>query len=261
MENQNLQNDDEMWRSMEKSHRRGRLIGGLFIVAAGLLFLGREMGAQLPYWLFSWKTFLIALGLYIGVKHNFRHRGWIVLVLIGSAFIVSDLYPELSIKAYLWPVVLIIVGLFMIFRPSKRRYRDWQNCRARYQRRGDFKAYNGPAGTDEDFVDSTSVFGGVKKNIISKKFRGGDVTNVFGGTELNLMQADFENQASLELTQVFGGTKLIVPANWEIKSTLVNVLGGIEDNRPVQPNLAGGQTKQLLLSGTTFCGGIEITSY
>lgn len=84
---------------------------------------------------------------------------------------------------------------------------------------------------------------------------------MFGGTELNLMQADIEEKATLEITQVFGGTKLLVPAHWEIKSEIVAVLGSVEDKRPVQPNVSSEPAKTLVLVGTVVFGGIEIKSF
>lgn len=113
----------------------------------------------------------------------------------------------------------------------------------------------------EDYVESTSFMGGVKKNVLSKKFKGADITNVFGGAEINLSQADMESTATMELTNVFGGTKLIIPPHWEINSELVSVFGSIEDKRPIQPNTAMGEAKILVLRGTTFFGGIDIKSY
>jgi hypothetical protein len=65
----------------------------------------------------------------------------------------------------------------------------------------------------------------------------------------------------MELTNVFGGTKLIIPAHWEINSELVSVFGSIEDKRPIQPNTTIGDKKVLILRGTTFMGGIDIKSY
>ena len=85
--------------------------------------------------------------------------------------------------------------------------------------------------SEEDFVDSTSIFGGAKKNIISKHFKGGDLVNIFGGTDLDLTQADFTGTAVIELTTIFGGTKLIVPSNWSIKSEAMIMFGSIEDKR------------------------------
>jgi len=114
--------------------------------------------------------------------------------------------------------------------------------------------------SNEDFVDSTSIFGGAKKNIISKTFKGGDIVNIFGGTELDLTQADFTGTAIIELTTVFGGTKLIIPSNWSIKSDAVIIFGGIEDKRKMQ-TLSENAEKTLVLKGTVIFGGIDIKSY
>ena len=113
---------------------------------------------------------------------------------------------------------------------------------------------------EDDFVDSTTIFGGSKKIIISKNFRGGDIVNVFGGTELDLTQADMDGQAILELTTVFGGTTLIIPSNWDIKSEAVMIFGGVEDKRKMTttPEIP---RKTLVLQGTVIFGGIDIKSF
>src|SRR5690349_22431252 len=41
------------------------------------------------------------------------------------------------------------------------------------------------------FIDVTAVFGGIKKNVLSKNFKGGDITSFMGGSEIDLSQADF----------------------------------------------------------------------
>ena len=112
----------------------------------------------------------------------------------------------------------------------------------------------------EDYVDSTSIFGGAKKNIISKNFKGGDLVNIFGGTELDLTRADFTGTAELELTTIFGGTKLIVPSNWTIRSEAVTIFGGLEDKRNSQ-TISDSAEKVLVLRGTVLFGGIEIKSF
>jgi hypothetical protein len=119
-------------------------------------------------------------------------------------------------------------------------------------------AYEGEA-TSDDFIDSTSIFGGAKKNIISKNFRGGDLVNIFGGTELDLSRADFNGTAEIELTTIFGGTKLIVPSNWDVRSEAVTLFGGLEDKRNM--STSENPTKTLVLKGTVIFGGIELKSY
>jgi predicted membrane protein len=263
MENYNT-NDEKYWREAERSSNRGKILGGFFLVLAGSLFIAREMGQNIPHWLLTWKAALIALGLVFLVKHGFKRAGGLVLIAVGGAFLINDFYPQLHLRPLVWPIVIIFIGLVLMFRPRRKGGcgpHRWARRRA-YMNERSGSTYAPPpgSGSQEDFIESTSFMAGVKKNIVSKNFKGGDITNVFGGTELNLTQADFEKQVSLELTQVFGGTKLIVPANWQIRSELVTVLGSVEDHRPT-PATDDQSGKVLVLTGTTFFGGIEIQSY
>ena len=263
MENQNInQQNDDMWRQFEKSHARGKIFGGLLVVLAGSLFLAKELGTDIPHWVLSWKTFLIAFGLVVAVKNNFRQTGWILPILVGGAFLIGDIYPTIAIKPLIWPIVIILFGLYLIFKPRRNKYRHWEKWQRYHQEGGHrFSCVREGESIHEDTLGSTSILGGVKKNVLSKNFKGGEVVNVFGGAEINLSQADFEGTANLELVNVFGGTKLIVPANWEISSSeLTSVLGSIEDKRPVQPKTDFNK-KVLVLTGTTVFGGIDIKSY
>jgi predicted membrane protein len=274
MEQQNITNDingndDERWKMWEKSHRRGKKVGGVLLVLFGALFLARELGAMIPAWLFTWKMVLIAIGIAIAFKSNFRNWTWLAFIGLGIGFIIGDLYPEMHIKHIVWPLVLIFIGMVMIFKPRRKwdpeRWNKWQ--RHRYNRYSNYQGKDCESwcrteATDSegDHIDSTSVFGGVKKNIISKNFKGGEITNVFGGAEYNLSQADFNETITLEITQFFGGTRLIIPSNWEIKSELTAVLGSIEDKRPIQTNVVSTDNKVLILKGTSVFGGIELRS-
>ena len=254
---------EEMCKQTERSQKRGKVVGGILVVVAGSLFLARELGADIPHWLFTWKTFLIAVGIISGIKHNFRNAWWFFLIAIGGVFLLGDFYPMMNIKPFIWPVLIILFGLMMIFKPRRKfNHRHWKYNHHRFNRYGQQgNCYVREDSVSEDYVESTSFMGGVKKNVLSKKFKGADITNVFGGAEINLSQADMESTATMELTNVFGGTKLIIPAHWEINSELVSVFGSIEDKRPIQPNTNIEDKKVLILRGTTFMGGIDIKSY
>lgn len=264
------QNDDFFCQQYEKDHKRGKVIGGILVVIAGSLLLARELGTEMPHWVFSWKTLLIALGVFIGFKHRFRNMSWLILVLIGGAYLLSDVYPDFTFKHLLWPLLVIILGLFIIFKPRRRfhrnRFRDrhqhWKKWHEHQEQRKQYmKDYVTDTNSD-DVIDGVTFMGGIKKKIISKNFKGGDITVIFGGAELNFAQADITDKATLDITQIFGGTKLIVPANWEIKSELVSVFGSIEDKRMVESlPLSHEASKILVLRGTTLFGGIEIKSF
>src|SRR5580704_5881691 len=69
--------------------RSGRIWAGLFLVLVGAVLVLDQMGFPLPYWLFSWHAFLIALGLFIGFRHGFRGGFWLILILIGIMFVLN----------------------------------------------------------------------------------------------------------------------------------------------------------------------------
>lgn len=238
----------------EKRIRRqdGRIWTGIFILIIGVAALLKASLTDFPDWLFSWQMLLIALGFFIGLRHSFRDFTWLVMVLIGGIFLVNDIYPEFSFRRYMWPMALIVVGLFIILRP-RRRWGDADSTWRMGQQTGDTTS-------PEDYVESTDIFGGSKKNILSKNFKGGDLVNIFGGTELDLTQADFAGTAVLNLTTIFGGTKLLVPSNWSVKSDAVTIFGGMDDKRKM-PVVQENPDKMLLLKGTVLFGGIEIKSY
>lgn len=255
-----------------RHNRNGRIMGGLLLVVLGLVLLAYNLNTIfLPRWLFSWPVFLIALGLFVGARHSFRKSGWIVLVLIGFIFLADDLLPGFSLREYFWPILIIGIGLWVMLKPRRDYYPTQFNRKVNTQGTPEFTAgtaadnYSG--GTEdgyntstEDYVDATTIFGGTKKNIISKNFKGGEIVSVFGGTEINLTQADMQHPVVIETTQIFGGTTLIVPPHWEVKSEVTAIMGGVSDKRPVmaqsyEPN------KVLVVKGMALFGGLNLASY
>jgi predicted membrane protein len=251
----------ERWgnKDYQAMHRRGSIWTGVFIVLIGVAALLKASFTDIPNWVFSWPTFLIALGFFIGLRHNFRGPAWFILMLVGGVFLFNHLNPDISIRRYIWPLALIVVGLFFIIRPRQRSWDQWAE-KKNAGMPGSGSPLNEETWSEDDYIDSTSIFSGGKKNIISKNFKGGDLVNIFGGTDLDLTQADFTGTAVIELTTIFGGTKLIVPSNWSIKSEAVIIFGGIEDKRKM-PAISENSGKVLVLKGTVIFGGIDIKSY
>ena len=233
--------------------KHSRVWTGIFILLIGVAALLKASIPFFPDWVFSWQMLLVALGMFIGVRHNFRGVAWFILMLIGGVFLLNDIYPEFGLRRYMWPFALIAVGLFILSRPRNRRGPDNEN-------KADQSSDVGTGFSKEDFVETTSIFGGAKKIIISKNFKGADLVNIFGGTELDLSQADFTGTAVIELTTIFGGTKLLVPSNWSVKSEAVTIFGGIEDKRRMQ-TITEIPDKTLLIRGTVIFGGIDIKSF
>ena len=225
--------------------RSGRALAGLVLVVVGGALLARQMGVDIPEWAFSWQMFLIALGVFFGARRSFQPGSWLIMIAIGGAFILDEYYKELSFGSYIWPMAIILFGLWMIMKP-KRPKREWGG-------------FNIESDSSDNSIDVNSVFGGTKKKIVSKDFKGGEINSVFGGNEIDFSQADINGTASLEMNVVFGGAKLIVPPHWKIESKVDCVFASVEDKRRDTNEVA--ENKTLILRGGVVFGGIEIKSY
>lgn len=252
MEPKNLNEMNVHYRP-HHNHRLGRIFGGLLLVAIGVVLIAKKLGYFIPDWIFTWEMLVIAIGIVIGAKHGFRGIGWLIPVFIGGLFLIDNIYPDTGLKPFIAPALVIAAGLYLIFKPRRKKRKEcgWQ--------RPGYIHMPGEEISSEDYIDTTVVFGGVNKTIISKNFKGGDIVCVFGGGEINLSQADINGRVVLDATLVFGGAKLIIPANWQLQPEMTAILGGIEDKRV--PTGAYDPNKILVLKGTTMFGGLEIKSY
>ena len=233
-----------------------RILGGVVLVVIGVLFFARKLGVDFPEWLFTWPMLLIALGIYISAKHNFKNPGGYILMVIGGVFLIERFYPEFRIHEFFWPTLLIVFGIMMIFKPKRQRATD--DAGNSYQKAD---ACYTAVDTTEHSIEVNSILAGVKRNVLSKDFKGGEVNCIMGGAEINLSHATINGTATLEMNQIFGGAKLIVPAHWEIISDITVVLGGVEDKRQVLGNYNQEQKPVLILKGACVFGGVDIRSY
>lgn len=261
--NKNIDAEDQHnYLSWHKGHRRGKIIGGIVVVLFGILFLLKEANVPIHEDVFSWQTILISIGVIVLAKHKFKKMSGYVLILLGTLFLFREWYPDMINLKFIWPVLIILFGLAMIFKkhtPGRFKNRDFKNFREKRNYMARFEDLESIS--PDDFIDSVSVFSGIKKNVVSKNFKGADVVTIFGGSEINLLQADFVDKAIIDVTCVFGGMTLTIPANWQVKSELTCIFGGIEDksNKEIPHSEPGD--KILILRGSCFFGGIEINNF
>jgi hypothetical protein len=93
---------------------------GVILLAIGGILLARQFNLFfIPDWLFSWPMWIIAWGLYMGAKYNFRKATWIIITLIGVAFLLDENIANAD--RIVWPVAIMGFGAWMIFRPKKHK--------------------------------------------------------------------------------------------------------------------------------------------
>ncbi|KQR71297.1 LiaF domain-containing protein [Pedobacter sp. Leaf176] len=245
------------------TNRSGRMLSGLVIVIIGLAFLLDNMGFDIPHWVFSWHTFLLVIGIFVGVRRNFKGAGWLIMVLIGSYYTIDDITGlDFDASKYALGIGLVILGGYLVLKPkgdflSRRKNRATNSFNAGVD---DLNQGLPKNANSQDFVEATAIFGASNQIVYSKNLRGGDINVVFGGADINLTQADFTENAVFDITAVFGGVKLIVPPNWVIKTNGTPIFGSIEDKRGHLMQ-AGAIQKILTINGTVMFGGIEIKSF
>lgn len=108
-------------RIAEKENRKRNrtILKGTVVVIIGALLLARQLGVEFPEWFFTWQMLIIAIGIFNGANKGFRRPGWMIAVFIGLLFLAKD-YVEGFSGYYVWPVVIIILGLYMILSSRKK---------------------------------------------------------------------------------------------------------------------------------------------
>lgn len=222
-----------------------RLMTGILLLATGGLLLLSNFD-MLSWYLediiFSWQMLLIAIGFISLAGRNYT--GAIILFAIGGFFLLPDIFSSLRVDfvSVFWPLVIIIIGLSLILKGRNfvKSHRSGSNS--------------------EDFIDEVNIFGGSERILNSEFFEGGKITSIFGGSTVNLKNVKLKNgYAEIEMTSIFGGSKLYVPENWNIRVEATSIFGGINDKRQLSVNDTIN-TDTLVIKGTAIFGGGEIMS-
>ena len=181
---------------------------GLLIIAVGIIFFGNNLELwNIDIFFKGWWTLFIiipsiygffkkeyvsaTLGVSIGVLLLLASRDIIKWSLVGKSFL---------------PIVLIVVGVSMIFKPSIKN--------VSVNKKGQ-KEYVG-------------VFAG-NENKITDKFEGASLVAVFGGVTLDLTKAKISEDVVIDCVCVFGGIDILVPDDVNIVTSGVPVFGGAEN--------------------------------
>lgn len=248
--------------SLTKPATQFRILAGLIIIATGIVLIVRNLNlAYFPEWLFDWYTVFIVVGLYIGAKSEFRNFIWIIFVFIGSAAMLERLLPGVNVWGFMWPLLLICVGAWFLLRnrsvvvpvEEQPAFKTPAFENQEYTNDDDTSSY---AATGDDYLDNVTVLCNLKRTVISKDFKGGDLVGFMGNTKLNLSQADIQELVVIDITQTLSKTKIIVPVDWRVVIDVDSIMSDFDDKRLMKYGTTPG--KVLVLKGTSVLSKLEI---
>jgi len=239
-----------MERQQKDFRRSGRaqLLIGILLMLLGV-FIIADMVDAIPWrmrdFLFTWQALLIILGVIFISGRESKPTGFI-LIAIGAFFLLPKF---LTLPHYynslFWPAILIILGLLVIF----GRGRSGQGFG------GKVKA------SSDDYLDDVAIFGGTEKVINSQQFQGGKIVNIFGGSKYDFTNAKLApGKSGLEITMIFGGSKFIVPEEWDVRIEVTSIFGGFSDKR-TRSIVVKDTDRSLTIRGVTIFGGGDIVNF
>jgi len=238
-----------------KKSGRAHLLLGIVLMFLGL-FLIADLADIVPWrmrdFLFTWQALLIFLGLiFLSNKEN-KGTG-LILIVIGSFFLLPK-FIDLPYywRSLFWPTILILLGLVVIFGSRHR---------GSLGRGGNYFGGGKRRGSSEDLVDDVDVFGGGDRVINSQNFQGGKITHIFGGSKYDMTNARLaQGRNYLEIVWIFGGSKMIIPEEWDVKVEVTSIFGGFSDKR-VKTMVVKETDRSIIITGTCIFGGGEIVNY
>lgn len=236
------------WRNCCDHERRGlnsRIFMGILLIGTGAVLIAQNLNLlpyDISYILISWPMLLVAFGLFNLARRSYTPA--FIFLLIGLFFLTPRIMevPDHFYQNF-WPIVLVIVGIIILFRRKHTWHEKWLREKS-----------------TSDSMDETAIFGGKDISIVNDNFTGGKITCIFGGSKINLLYAKPAPGCTIDVETIFGGIKLIVPENWNIKVEVVPTFGGFEDKRSPSVISRSDPNKTVVIKGTCIFGGGEITS-
>src|SRR5690606_22363021 len=268
------------------NNKSSTTVGAIIILFGVFLLLNNlDLGFLFPSWLFSIPMILIIIGLVIGINSKFEKKSSFILLTIGGIFLLRKIFDNFNPFQVLLPAIAIVIGIYIINRNRKAptiptppgntpppHPTDEFDCdrsvvdltddtgantqNSSHQNTGHSGAYN-QFQYAENYLKVDAIFGNSNKIILSKNFLGGTITNIFGSSVINLLQADLSQPVVIDTFQLFGSTKIIVPAHWVVTPSISSIFGDVDDRRIII-NHPYDESKKLFLTGTSLFGTVTI---
>lgn len=253
--------DKEEWRQARYEARasrhasapyRGALVGAA-IIAAGVMLLLRNMDIIQFHslWTFA-PLILVFIGAMKLIEAEGRPVGSLfgaILAGVGGLWFASNMDWLRIDHRLIGPIIIMLIGaVFLIRAIEHQRYMGSVSGAP---------APSGPAG-DYSTLHDWALFGGMKRNVTSQAFLGGELFAMFGGVELDLRRSILaRDEILIDANAMFGGIEIHVPTSWTVIVRGHGVFGGYED-KTLPPSNLQEKPQRLVVTGFAMFGGVVV---
>ncbi len=237
---------DDTHTHLKKAANR-KLVFATLAILFGVLWLLRNLDILPSIFeiVFKWQMILIVVGIIGWIGDRKGSVGYGIMIFVGGFWLLYDKYNwDIDWWKMMFPMILIVAGVSVLLNFRRE------------------KSYIKSNLSSTDVLDSVAIFGSSEVRITSQNFCGGNSTAIFGGSEVDLSKAELgPGKQIIDLTNIFGGSTIIVPPHWNVKVEVTGILGAFSDNRKnfIQSNI--DSDRELIIRGTAILGGGELKSY
>jgi predicted membrane protein len=213
------------------------VLGGAIVVLGALLLADTTGAFDTSALLRFVPALFVAVGLYALVRSRFENLfGPAVVVAVAAAAQAVALgWVAVDDLVVFWPLLVVLFGVSVLAGRMRSRV----------------------ATTNDAYVDSFALFGGVERRVTGETFAGATLTALFGGAELDLRDAaPLDRPVRINATALFGGVDVVVPRDWRVEMDVLPVFGAAEDDRPRRAE--EHDEVDLVLTGFAAFGGVSV---
>lgn len=222
-----------------KESKFSNIIWGLIFLGLGIIFLGNNFKLwDIEVFFEGWWTLFIIIPSLIGILKKGSRISSCFWLVIGILLLLAcqDIITFQLIRKMIFPLIFILIGLMIIFRPKKITDDNYKEIKKQ-----------------KDSLNLVAVFSG-REEKISTEFKGADCISVFGGIDLDLRDTSLKDDVVIEIVSCFGGVDILLPKNVNVVTSGIPCFSSIENKITNQEK----SKSTIYINYVAIFGGIEI---
>ena len=218
------------------------VIWGIVLIAAGAVFALNALNiTNIDIFFDGWWTLFIIVPCAVGLFTEREKTGNIIGIAVGVFLLLccQDILNFSMLWKLLVPAIIVFVGLKMVITGL------FGNKANEIMKQMKLEGKNPKSGC--------AAFSGCDLNYNGEVFEGAELTAVFGGVKCDLRNAIIEKDCAIQMSAIFGGIDIFVPAGINVKVSSNCIFGGVSNK-----TTAHKDAPTVYISGTCMFGGVEI---